>query len=222
MKKASVIINSVIFVLVLIVTTFMISGVNFMSRSDAVRAFTAANLGALKYFTADSNILAGIVALIYVIAETRKKELSQKASLFVHCLKLAATAGVTLTMLVTLFFLIPQFGDDWLILYMDNNLFFHLIVPILCIVAYIFFEPGAKVITFKQTLFGTTPMLVYAVFYTINIIVHLGNGMPLKEYDWYGFLGDKITNAFFAIPVMLIVTWGIVLALWWANRKKSA
>ncbi len=222
MKKASVIINSVIFVLVLIVTTFMISGVNFMSRSDEVRAFTAANLGALKYFTADSNILAGIVALIYVIAETRKKELSQKASLFVHCLKLAATAGVTLTMLVTLFFLIPQFGDDWLILYMDNNLFFHLIVPILCIVAYIFFEPGAKVITFKQTLFGTTPMLVYAVFYTINIIVHLGNGMPLKEYDWYGFLGDKITNAFFAIPVMLIVTWGIVLALWWANRKKSA
>lgn len=222
MKKASVIINSVIFVLVLIVTTFMISGVNFMSRSDEVRAFTAANLGALKYFTADSNILAGIVALIYVIAETRKKELSQKASLFVHCLKLAATAGVTLTMLVTLFFLIPQFGDDWLVLYMDNNLFFHLIVPILCIVAYIFFEPGAKVITFKQTLFGTTPMLVYAVFYTINIIVHLGNGMPLKEYDWYGFLGDKITNAFFAIPVMLIVTWGIVLALWWANRKKSA
>ena len=222
MKKASVIINSVIFVLVLIVTTFMISGVNFMSRSDEVRAFTAANLGALKYFTADSNILAGIVALIYVIAETRKKELSQKASLFVHCLKLAATAGVTLTMLVTLFFLIPQFGDDWLILYMDNNLFFHLIVPILCIVAYIFFEPGAKVITFKQTLFGTTPMLVYAVFYTINIIVHLGNGMPLKEYDWYGFLGDKITNAFFAIPVMLIVTWAIVLALWWANRKKSA
>lgn len=222
MKKASVIINSIIFVLVLIVTTFMISGVNFMSRSDEVRAFTAANLGALKYFTADSNILAGIVALIYVITETRKKELSQKASLFVHCLKLAATAGVTLTMLVTLFFLIPQFGDDWLILYMDNNLFFHLIVPILCIVAYIFFEPGAKVITFKQTLFGTTPMLVYAVFYTINIIVHLGNGMPLKEYDWYGFLGDKITNAFFAIPVMLIVTWGIVLALWWANRKKSA
>lgn len=222
MKKASVIINSVIFALVLIVTTFMISGVNFMSRSEEVRAFTAANLGALKYFTADSNILAGIVALIYVIVETRKKELSQKASLFVHCLKLAATAGVTLTMLVTFFFLIPQFGDDWLVLFMDNNLFFHLIVPVLCIVSYIFLEPDAKVITFVQTLFGIIPMLIYALFYTINIIVHLGNGMPLKEYDWYGFLGDKISNAFIAIPVMLLVTWAIVLALWWANRKKSA
>lgn len=222
MKKASVIINSVIFALVLIVTTFMISGVNFMSRSEEVRAFTAANLGALKYFTADSNILAGIVALIYVIVETRKKELSQKASLFVHCLKLAATAGVTLTMLVTFFFLIPQFGDDWLVLFMDNNLFFHLIVPVLCIVSYIFLEPGAKVITFVQTLFGIIPMLIYALFYTINIIVHLGNGMPLKEYDWYGFLAGKVTNAFIAIPVMLLVTWAIVLGLWWANKKKSA
>lgn len=222
MKKASIIINSVIFAIVLVVTTIMILGVNFMSRSDEVRAFTAANLGALKYFTADSNILAGIVALIYVIVETRKKELSQHASLFIHCLKLAATSGVTLTMLVTIFFLIPQFGDDWLVLFIDNNLFFHLIVPILSIVAYIFFEPEAKVITFAQSLFGIIPMLVYAVFYTINIIVHLGNGMPLKEYDWYGFLGDKLTNAFIAIPLMLLVTWGITLALWWANKKKSA
>ena len=84
MKKASIIINSVIFAIVLVVTTIMILGVNFMSRSDEVRAFTAANLGALKYFTTDSNILAGIVALIYVIVETRKKELSQRASLFIH------------------------------------------------------------------------------------------------------------------------------------------
>jgi hypothetical protein len=46
--------------------------------------------------------------------------------------------------------------------------------------------------------------------------------MPLKTYDWYGFLGDKLTNAFIAVPAMLLITWVIVLALWWANRKKSA
>ena len=222
MKKASIIINAVIFALVTFATTCMVLGVNFMSRSEEVRAFTASYLSALKYFTVDSNILAGVTALIYLIIEARGKELSQRASLFIHCLRLAAASGVALTMLVTIFFLIPQFGKDWYILFIDNNLFFHLMIPLLCIVAYIFFEPGAKVITFAQSLYGTAPMLVYALFYTINILVHLGNGMPLKTYDWYGFLGDKLTNAFIAVPAMLLVTWGIVLALWWANRKKSA
>lgn len=222
MKKASIIINTVIFALVSFATTCMILGVNFMSRTEEVRAFTASYLAALKYFTVDSNILAGLTALVYIIIEARGKELSQRASLFIHCLKLAATSAVALTMLVTIFFLIPQFGKNWFILFMDNNLFFHLIIPLLCIIAYIFLEPGAKIITFAQTLYGIIPMLVYALFYTINIIVHLGNGMPLKTYDWYGFLGDKLSNAIIAVPVMLIVTWAIVLALWWANRKKSA
>ena len=62
-------------------------------------------------------------------------------------------------------------------------------------------------------------MMVYAVFYTINIIIHLGNGEPLKTYDWYGFLGGKLTNAFIAIPAMLLITWGISLAIWGANKK---
>ena len=219
MKKASIIINCVIFTLVTFATTCMVLGVNFMSRTEEVRAFTASYLAALKYFTVDSNILAGVTALIYVIIEARGKELSPRASTFIHCLRLASVTGVALTMIVTMFFLIPQFGENWYILYIDNNFFFHLTIPLLCITAYIFFESGAGSLTFLQSITGIIPMLIYAVFYSINVIVHLGNGEPIKTYDWYGFLGEKVSNAFIAVPVMLLVTWGITLLIWWCNKK---
>ena len=222
LKKTSIIINAVIFLLTAFATTCMILGINLFSRTEEVRAFTAANLEAFKYFTVDSNVLAGITALIYLIIEAKGQELSARAATFLHCLRLAAAAGVALTMLVTAFFLIPQFGKDWYILYIDNNFFFHLTIPLLCVIDYIFFEPGAKSLTLKQSVSGIIPMMVYAVFYTINIIIHLGNGEPLKTYDWYGFLGGKLTNAFIAIPAMLLITWGISLAIWGANKKAKA
>ena len=65
-------------------------------------------------------------------------------------------------------------------------------------------------------------MATYAIFYTINDLAHLGNGHPLKDYDWYGFLGGKISNAVIAIPAMLLITWGITLALWWGNKKVNS
>ena len=122
-------------------------------------------------------------------------------------------------MLVTAFFLIPQFGENWAILYIDNNFFFHLTVPLLSIVTFIFFEPGTEDISLKDSLFGIITMLLYAAFYTTNIITHLGNGHPLKDYDWYGFLGGKLTNAIIAVPAMLLITWSISLGLLWGNRK---
>lgn len=221
-SKLSITLNILIFILTAFATTCMIMGLNLFSRTEAVRAFTASNLLAFKYFTVDSNVLAGITALVYVILEIKGTELSERAANFLHCLRLASATGVALTMLVTACFLIPQFGENWTILYIDNNFFFHLTIPLLCIIAYIFFEPGAGTLTLKQSLTGIIPMLVYAVCYTINIIVHLGNGNPLKDYDWYGFLGGNISNAIIAIPAMLLVTWGISVGLWLANKKFTA
>ena len=216
--KVSIVLNSLIFLLVAFATFCMIFGINIMSRTEEVRAFTAANLSAFKYYTVDSNVFAGLVALVYIcfeIALARGK--ITRLPKILHLLRLAAATGLTLTMLVTAFFLIPQFGEHWYILYIDNNFFFHLTVPLLSIITFIFFE-GDTGISLKDSLFGIITMATYAVFYTINVFTHLGNGHPLKDYDWYGFLGGKISNAVIAIPAMLLITWGITLALWWGNR----
>ena len=218
-RTISIILNSLIFVLVAFATLCMIFGVNIMSRSEEVRAFTAANLSAFKYYTVDSNAFGGLLALVYICFEIAllKGKITRIPKLL-HLLRLAAATGLTLTMLVTAFFLIPQFGEHWYILYIDNNFFFHLTVPILSIITFIFFEPDTE-ISLKESLFGTITMLLYGIVYTLNIIAHLGDGHPLKDYDWYGFLGDKISNAFIAIPAMLIVTWLITLGLWILNRR---
>ena len=222
MKKTnvSIVLNSLIFILVSFATTCMIFGVNIMSRSEEVRAFTAANLSAFKYYTVDSNVLGGLLALVYICFEiaVAKGKIARIPKLL-HLIRLAATTGLTLTMLVTAFFLIPQFGEHWYILYIDNNFFFHLTVPLLSIITFIFFEPDTENISLKDSLFGIVTMLIYGVVYTINIIAHLGNGHPLKDYDWYGFLNGNVSNAIIAIPAMLLITWGISLGLWWGNRR---
>lgn len=219
-RKISIILNTLIFVLVSFATISMIFNFNIMSRSEEVRAFTAANLSAFKYYTVDSNVFGGLLALVYIFFEIAlaKGKITRLPKLL-HLLRLAAATGLTLTMLVTAFFLIPQFGENWAILYIDNNFFFHLTVPLLSIITFIFFEPDTDDISLKDSLFGIITMAIYAVFYTINIIAHLNSGNPLKDYDWYGFLGGKLTNAIIAIPAMLLITWSISLGLWILNRK---
>ncbi|MBR4790179.1 MAG: hypothetical protein IK024_04715 [Treponema sp.] len=221
-KKAivSIILNTLIFVLVSFATISMIFNFNIMSRSEEVRAFTAANLSAFKYYTVDSNVFGGLLALVYIFFEIAlaKGKITRLPKLL-HLLRLAAATGLTLTMLVTAFFLIPQFGENWAILYIDNNFFFHLTVPLLSIITFIFFEPDTDDISLKDSLFGIITMAIYAVFYTINIIAHLNSGNPLKDYDWYGFLGGNISNALIAVPAMLLITWLISLGLWIGNRK---
>ena len=219
-RTLSIILNGLIFVLVTFATTCMILGVNLFSRTEAVRAFTATNWVAFKYYTVDSNVFGGVIALIYICFEVAlaKGKITRIPKLL-HLFRLAATTGLTLTMLVTAFFLIPQFGEHWYILYIDNNFFFHLTVPLLSIITFIFFEPDTKDISLKDSVFGILTMLLYGIAYTINIIAHLGNGQPLKDYDWYGFLNGNPKNAIIAIPLMLLITWLITLALWILNRK---
>ena len=218
-RTISIILNSLIFLLVTFATISMIFNFNLMSRPDAVRAFTASNLSAFKYYTVDSNVLGGLLALVYICFEVAlAKGKITRIPKILHLLRLAAATGLTLTMLVTAFFLIPQFGENWKILYIDNNFFFHLTVPLLSIITYIFFEPDTN-ISLRDSLFGIITMLIYAIFYTINIILHLGNAHPLKDYDWYGFLNGNLKNAFIAIPAMLLITWLITLSLWILNRK---
>ncbi len=220
-KKAivSIIVNGLIFCLTAYATTCLILGVNFSGRSDEVLAFTASNLTAFKYFTVDSNVLGGIMALIYLIFEiSLAKGKRTKLPKLLHLVRLTAATGLSLTMLVTAFFLIPQFGEHWYILYIDNNFLYHLIIPLLSVITFIFFEEDTN-LSLKDSLFGIISMATYAIFYTINVFAHSGNGHPLKDYDWYGFLGGKITNAFIAIPAMLLITWLISLGLWILNRR---
>lgn len=210
--------NGAVFFLVLFSTLWMMSGIEIGSSGSVL---SASHLRMFQFFTVDSNVLMGIIALIAALAWRKAgKEGKTEVSRGIYILVLVGTAAVTLTMLVTVFFLAPTFGENWLMLFAQSNFFLHLVTPLCSILILVFLEKNT-VVTFWDTLFGMIPMLLYAVYYMGNALSHAQGDVIPRQYDWYGFLmfGKKTM-----IPVILIVClvqWLICFALWKFSRKKN-
>ena len=215
-QKAALLLNFLIFAFTVFATISMMTGFQFLGE---VQVFASKKSSAFKFFTVDSNIFAGLVSLYYVIyslSPAGKKQ--EKLPAFMYALKLAATSGVTLTMMVTVFFLAPGSSIPFFAYFTNSNFFMHLITPLFCIISFIFFEPADKV-PFKMSLTGPVPMLLYACFYIPNIVLHLDNGKVNPTYDWYGFLQGGANTAWIVCPLVLLITWGFSLGLWALNKK---
>ena len=96
------------YILNICLAAFEIFSISWMMSGINGGVLSAAKLASLKYFTVDSNILMGIFALWAAIDQGRVLK-GEKAdvSVLTYVLKLTGTVGVTLTMLVTIFFLEP-------------------------------------------------------------------------------------------------------------------
>lgn len=214
-EKASFILNLLIFIFTLFATISMIIGFYFMGD---IKVLSSRNFYAFKYFTVDSNVLAGLVSLAYIILQIlQSKNKIKKIPECMHLLQLAATTGVTLTMMVTVFFLAPQSTTTYFDYFMNSNLFMHLLTPLLCIISFVFFEKTE--ISFAKTPLGLIPMILYAFYYIPNILLHLDNGKVLPAYDWYGFLVGGLGTIWFVIPLILLITYAFAVGLWALNRK---
>lgn len=212
-ERISLILNIIIVLLVLIGTIFMFCGIKFMPESNLMLEDTKIQM--FKYYTVDSNILLGIISFVLVLYEYKLlKEDILKIPKKVYILKFVGTASITLTFLTTLFFLTPQYG--FYAMYNNNNLFFHLIVPLLAIISYVFFEKHDN--SYKYAVFGIVPMFFYSIYYILNVIIHLKDGLMYK-YDFYGFLQGNINNIFIAVPIIFFITYLISFGLIFFNKK---
>ena len=195
----------------------------WMSSGLVGGVLTTSGAEMFKFFTIDSNVLMGVIAL-FTALQLRQVIRGQREDLSTACYVwyLAGTVGVTLTMLVTVFFLeptmAPQFG--LFALFAGSNFLLHLFNPLLAIVTFTVFEKTRK-IPFRHTLTGIVPMVLYAVFYLANCMRHAVNGMVDIAYDWYGFLAGGVKTVWIVIPVIFLFTWLISIALWRLNRRKS-
>ena len=216
-QKVSLILNCLIVLFTIFATVSMIIGFQFMGE---IKVLSSASFKAFKYFTVDSNVFAGLVSLVYLIFLCLLEKGKIKAlPKWLNYLKLAATTGVTLTMMVTVFFLAPRTTTTYFAYFMNSNLFMHLVTPLLCIISFAFFEPVK--LSFAESLLGICPMILYAIYYIPNILLHLDNGKVLSEYDWYGFLFAGLNTIWFVIPLLLLITWAFGICLWGLNRKFS-
>lgn len=214
--KMSLYINIMITILTIIATIIMITGFKFMSGVEPVLEST--KIGVFKYFTVDSNLFAGIISFIFILNEIsiikgEKKEISDK----LYILKLMATTAVSLTFIVVFVYLGNIAENGLISLLLNSNLFFHLIIPLLNIVDFIFFIKKDN-ITYKYAFYGLIPTLLYAVFYTTNVIIHIENGRVSPKYDWYWFVQNGLWTMVIVAPTILLITYIISLILLLLNK----
>ena len=189
------------------------------SRSDV--ALSAIGLGSLKYFTVLSNLLLGLASLVYAICIIRFLRSGAGIPSWAHKLKYAATVAVTVTLMTVLLFLGPTLGYP--LMFVGANLWFHLVLPVIALVEFIFFDT-ANSLSFKTTLIGVVPTLLYGLVYVANILMN-GVGSGAATNDWYGFTMWGVELIPVVLLVMLIATWVFALVIYAANalvRRKSS
>jgi hypothetical protein len=135
-------------------------------------------LSSFRFFTTLSNALSAIASLLMMICE-----LGGSVPFPVWLLKYLGTAAVTVTLLTVFFFLGPTMEGGYKALLLPaNNLYVHLIGPLLAIISFCFFEKGEM--SFGLSLTGILPVLAYGCLYLYKIMYEKEDK---RWEDFYGF-----------------------------------
>ena len=216
--KIAFILNIVIVILTIFAFIVMFTDFKFMPGTETVIA--SSSVGRLRFFTIDSNLLMGIASLILLIEQ--KKLLEGKISSIdtkYYIFKLMATCSVGLTFIIVLVYLGWITPNGLLSMYVNKNLFFHGLIPLLSIIDFIFFEKTDR-LKFKHTFLALIPIIIYAVYYLTNILLHIENNKVSPEYDWYYFLQNGIGKILIVLPIIFTLSYLISYILWYLNKRR--
>ena len=184
--------------------------------------FSQKGIHALRFFTVDSNVLAGVAALVCAVCQVRVVcGRAQRVPRWVQVLKLAGTTAVTLTFLVVIVFLIPVSGLPAERMYTGSNFILHLVAPLLALADYLLLAAPEK-LGAKHLAWCCVPTLAYEVFYGTNALTHIQDGVVPAAYDWYHFLSAGPASVAVAAPLFLAVTLLLALALNRLAARRSA
>lgn len=214
--KIALFLNTLIVILTIISSIIMFTGFKFMYDYELV--LESNKISMFKFFTVDSNMLMGLVSLIFIVKEVEllknKKQIEKKY----YLLKLMSTTAVGLTFLVVFAYLGPltKYGIKAMIT--NSNLFFHLIIPVISILNFILFEKTDE-LNLKDVKYGIIPTFIYSIFYITNIVIHMENGKVSTVYDWYWFVQNGVWTTIIVVPVIFGITYLISLIIWKLNRK---
>ena len=217
--KISFVINILISVLTVNTIIMCITGFEFMKGYEPYPELFEVPI--YSYYTVQASVFMGIVSFIfanreYQILRGRKKEIS----LVYYILKMVATVAVSLTFFVVfaIFGFMARGGHIGLL--RNSYLFFHLIIPVICILDYVIFEK-TNIIKFKHIFYGLLPTFLYEIYYTINILMNMKNGTVSMRNDWYSFAQNGLLRTILIAPIMLGITFLISLIIWKFNKKKT-
>ena len=215
-QKIALILNIVIFLLAVIGSIFCFGEIYLVYTKPLDHGIRL-----LKFFTVQSNVLAGIVSLVYIIFLLRNKKTNKPIPTFVNILKFIATIDLIITFLVVALFLGFIVEEGYFSLYVNANFFFHLAIPVLNFISFIWYEERPK-FKFCYTAFGLIHLVLYSVFYLIVVLTHYQDGAVPLFYDWYGFAQLGLGMAFVCAIVVLGLGYLVAFLLYKINNKKVA
>lgn len=131
-----------------------------------------------RFFTIESNLFAGICALVSLITRIVCLPAGREVPQWVVLLTFTAACAVTVTLMTVVVFLGPTMG--YRKMFEGTSLWFHLLCPLIAIVSLILFTGGEK-ISGAAVLWGILPVVVYGAIYYTEVIV------TKKWEDFYGF-----------------------------------
>lgn len=197
MKTASIIINAIIFLttLAIVITYFRKDGA--WKLRDGLKAF--------RFFTVLSNVFCAVAALTMAASQA-----GGSVPPAVFLLKYLGTASVTVTLLTVFLFLGPSMGGYGELLKGDN-LYMHLIGPLLAILSFCLLE--RREMSFAAALTGVLPVLLYGMLYLYKVVFAPEDG---RWEDFYGFnKGGRWPVSFSA---MVAGAFAVCAAFWLACR----
>ena len=183
-------------------------------------------LNCIHYFTVLSNILIAIVALICLPFNFNGILHGKTLPKAIYITKLVATTLIGITFFVATFFL--SYLDNWNIAkqygnfqFNDVQFFFHLLVPVASMLAFIFFDRTKKV-KFAVNFLAIVPFVFYSAFYLTNYFLHFYIDPLTNDYDWYGFTKiNGLVGAFIALAILIVFSFALSALLFLLNRLLS-
>ena len=216
-KKVYIVIEILVAIMVMAAWLLM------MLNTKEGEAFALTKWYNLKFFTVLSNLFAGFTSVLCVIfiMHGEKKENNNNIKkqnndtgqptipIWLVKLRYIATSCVLLTFLTVLLILGPFYGHSKL--YINANLWFHLIIPITSTIGWCLL-PIEERLSFHSSFLTFLPVIAYALFYCLNIFFR-GMGEKLHSNDWYGIFNWGLIPAIIIFSIMLLGNWGVALLL---------
>ena len=157
----------------------------------------------LKFYTVESNLLIGIVHLLFLLFSIENGRIRP----WLERLLYITTVAVSLTFVVVVAFFGPSIGYSEL--FKGGNLFFHLLIPLIAIFVLCVFH-RERWIPMWETALALIPTVLYGFYYVLILILH---GVHFPETDWYGFAAGGVVRSVINASLMLMITWILALVL---------
>ncbi len=162
----------------------------FFSKSSALSDI---GLSSLRYYTVLSNLYAGTVFLFCGIFRLRRMRGKGYPLPWLNLLKLSSASCVGVTFTVVMVYLGSIYGYGLML--QGANLYFHLIVPVVAVLSYLFSRPLGET-NFLSCFPALVPTVLYGIFYVVNLLV---NGREGNDFYYFFQWGVGIGLVFFAV-----------------------